>query len=76
MIRYDIYDQQLNPGDHICCIKKGELIAGKIMYISLKGTIQYHPYSAEKKGYLSKVLPLRGYRIIKTAGLCEPAKIT
>jgi hypothetical protein len=69
MIRYDIYDQQLNPGDFICCIVRGQFSAARIASISLKGTIHINPWNDQSKTYHSVVRQLRGYNIIKTAGM-------
>ena len=77
MIRYDIYEQQLNPGDYICCVLKGELVAARIFAISVKGTLLIKVWNPEFETY-SRTVRMRGYKIIKTAGmpvLSKPAQI-
>ena len=70
MTRYDIYDQQLNPGDYICCIRKNELVAAKIQSISVKGTIRIREWKPIIRSYSTVITQqMKGYRIIKIAGL-------
>lgn len=69
MIRYDIYDKQLNPNDFICWVSRCELFAGQIQSISVKGTIRVRPWNDAIGLYSVITQQVKSYRIIKTAGL-------
>jgi len=69
MIRYDIYDKQLNPNDFICWVSRGELLAGQIQSISVKGTIRVRPWNDEIRQYSVITQQVKSYKIIKTKGI-------
>ena len=75
MIRYDIYEQQLNPGDYICCVLKGELVAATIHSITLKGTLRICIWNEEREVYSAIPRLMYGCKIIKIM-LRKPTEVT
>jgi hypothetical protein len=69
MVKHDIHDNELHPGDYICWVSKNTLYAGQIQSISLKGTIRVKPWNDEIKQYSAITQQIKSYKIIKTKGL-------
>lgn len=69
MTRYDIYDNELHPGDVIIFIKDFQIESARIQSITLKGTIKVWFYNPAIRQYSGKVRCLKTVKIIKPTGL-------
>jgi hypothetical protein len=70
MIRYDIYDQQLSPGDLICWCTHNVINHGKIYKISSKGTLFIQPWDDEHQVYtLRTLVRTRAFNVIKITAI-------
>ena len=72
MTRYDIYDNELHPGNTICWCTKNRINCGRIASISEKGVIRVSVWNPEKQ--LFSIIPqqLKAWSIVKIIGI--PAK--